>query len=87
MRWINGETWEHKKERLSAWHRWFAWRPIMMGEVDGHHIKVWLEYVCRRGALHGGWDELWWEWEYSNLSPPKTNSQAAHASNGENNND
>lgn len=30
----------------SAWHKWFAWRPVKMSS-DGGCI-VWLEYVERK---------------------------------------
>ena len=48
------------------WHRWFAWRPVRIGDTREYR---WLELVERRGTLQicivdGGW----WEWEYRPLS-------------------
>lgn len=57
----NAPSARHK--RMSNWHRWFAWRPVQVGENDCR----WLEYVERKGAYwecvgHSGWD-----WNYRAL--------------------
>jgi hypothetical protein len=33
-----------REERLSKWHKWFAWRPV---RINDEHM-VWLEFVFRR---------------------------------------
>ena len=40
-------------ERLTHWHRWFAWYPVSDGK-----ITYWLETIERMGEP--GWDELCW---------------------------
>src|SRR5262249_15420713 len=61
MRWA---TRQHvrtmRDERRSMWHRWFAWRPIVMKNVDGFDQWVWLEYVERK-LSHGryGLERFW----------------------------
>lgn len=54
-----GETWEEKKARLFAWHRFFCLWPRRVGPGDCR----WLEYIWRRGTFVGVWDP-YWEWEY-----------------------
>jgi len=45
---INYETAEQYEKRASAWHPWFAWRP-----VPASNKIVWLETVERRkGFIH-----------------------------------
>jgi len=44
MKWDCGETFEEKRERLRAWHRWFAWYPIKVADHDCR----WLEFVERK---------------------------------------
>jgi len=66
MRWINGETFGHKHERCSEWHRWFAWHPVRIGEENGHWIKAWLEWVGRKGYYRNHWNG--WTWQYRDLT-------------------
>ena len=47
MKFDLGETFEEKRERLSHWHRWFAWRPVRISD----HDYRWLEYVERKAEL------------------------------------
>lgn len=51
---------EQIKKEMEAWHLWFAWRPVRVGEADCR----WLETVQRRGVFHVSWHEAWWTWEY-----------------------
>jgi len=51
MIWKSRKTHKSKKEYYTNWHKWFAWYPITIGESDGRKIKLWLEYVERRGNL------------------------------------
>jgi len=58
MKWIDGLTDQEKQRRRSEklakrgeWQRWFAWYPVTVGEVKKHKIKVWLDYVERRGII------------------------------------
>ncbi|MGB4188501.1 MAG: hypothetical protein WBJ58_00880 [Syntrophales bacterium] len=57
MKWVNGETDEHKRERLAQWHRWFAWYPVTLKIEDGHRIKIWLEWVERKINITYPWGE------------------------------
>jgi hypothetical protein len=33
------------------WHRWFAWRPVIVSDRAGRSGVVWLGYVERRWTL------------------------------------
>ena len=61
MRWKR-ETSEERTDRLSTWHRWFAWHPVRIWKLNQgvtHRTQtevqvlehsnnvVWLEYVMR----------------------------------------
>jgi hypothetical protein len=53
-----------KRDR-TAWHSWFAWRPVRTLHGD----YVWLETVLRKGwkvliANGDGQPETMWHWEY-----------------------
>jgi len=37
-----------------VWRRWFAWRPVRVGER-----RVWPEHVERQLKTFGPWDEAW----------------------------
>jgi len=68
MRWINGETFKHKKDRLSEWHIWFAWYPVTVGFTDnGHWIKIWRENILRKGSYLDCELGGWWTWEYKEI--------------------
>lgn len=94
MKWIDGLNYEEKKkqdrtkyvEKLlekTKWHKWFAWYPVVIGETKNKHlIKVWLQYVYRRGVSHSElstmkqWIESWggykpeiYYWQYSTEKP------------------
>lgn len=66
MKWVNGETWESKVKRLEDWHKWFAWYPVIVDfiEVEGKErtVKVWLDYVERKGQYDPCWQR--WNWVY-----------------------
>lgn len=66
MRWINGETWDHKRARLESWHDWFAWYPVKAGITEnGHWVKVWLVTVERKGIIRYDWQGgNIWCWTY-----------------------
>jgi hypothetical protein len=64
MKWIDGETWKHKKTRLGEWHHWIAWYPVKIGVKNGHHVKIWLETIERRGKYYSYFDGTFWDWEY-----------------------
>lgn len=56
----------------TAWHPWFAWRPVK--ETTVSHVRicttwVWGEWVWRRWTY--GWADA--SWEYSFTKPEKTN--------------
>ena len=44
-------------------HRWFAWRPVRVGDKI-----VWLEHVEREGRyIYGDFGDGGWAWIYSDL--------------------
>jgi hypothetical protein len=40
--------WNKPKNNLYKWHRWFAWRPVVIEQDHGDNLVVWLETVERR---------------------------------------
>jgi len=44
-----GETLESKRIRKEKWHKWYAWRPVYVGQKNGQHILAWNEIVERTG--------------------------------------
>lgn len=61
MRYNCGPSFEARFAAKQEWHRWFAWRPVRVGENDCR----WLETVERKGRyvpmqiVSSSWD-----WEY-----------------------
>ena len=56
---------DEKEARLSEWHRWFAWRPVVTTSRD----LRWLEIVERRGVKvtvheYDAPDWEYWHWTY-----------------------
>jgi hypothetical protein len=63
MRWTI-ESYDEKSNRLwgeretqwkkeCQWHRWFAWKPVMLGESSRcANKKIWLEWCERRLTDH-----------------------------------
>ena len=51
-------------ERLSQWHKWFAWCPVEIAPNESR----WLEFVMRKGTLNNpywlmyGFPEFVWEY-------------------------
>lgn len=75
MKWINGETWGSEKNTKSAWHRYFAWRPVVIGEKtmpDGkiRLVKAWLCMVERKGRYFSDMDMFsgFWSWKYREIT-------------------
>lgn len=75
MKWINGETWGSEKNTKSAWHRYFAWRPVVIGEKtmpDGkiRSVKAWLCMVERKGRYFSDMDMFsgFWSWKYREIT-------------------
>ena len=66
MIWKGGKTSEAKTQYYTNWHKWFAWYPITIFERNERKVKLWLEYVERKGRIvSGGISESnWYEWEY-----------------------
>lgn len=58
MKFDCGETYAERLERLSNWHRVFAWFPVRVGPHDCR----WLETVERKEIGGSLSDE--WKWEY-----------------------
>lgn len=48
MRLDFGETVVEEQERLTVWHKWFAWYPVFITSHDWR----WLEFVERKGEWH-----------------------------------
>jgi len=67
MKWINGETQDSKVKRITDWHVWFAWYPVIVGEIetpyDGKRrsIKIWWEYVMRKQLY--SYDDIVYEYK------------------------
>lgn len=60
MKFDCGETGEEMRDRLSNWHKWFAWYPVLVAPHDCR----WLELVERKGTY---WCISYcsgWEWVY-----------------------
>lgn len=53
-----------RRDRLSNWHRWFAWYPVRMGENDCR----WLEWVSRKGEFEYCGMGFNWSWAYKGIS-------------------
>ena len=71
MKWINGLTSQEKTRRREEWHTWFAWFPVMVGQTtDEHCIKVWWDYVERKGKF--SWDSQGGCWIYTYRKEEKT---------------
>ena len=74
MRWLNGLTTEEEKRQREdwcqhryAWHKWFAWHPVIIGHIGIRNHMAWLENVWRKGYLHEGTGltSVRWTWEYA----------------------
>ena len=40
MKWI--------KKNQEKWHKWFAWYPVTVHDIDGQDYRVWLQTIERR---------------------------------------
>lgn len=80
MKWISGETCESEVLRKTKWHKWFAWYPVIVGQVvnpsprpnEVHYVKCWLCYVERKGKQYRGYTfkgfpVLYWRFEYREI--------------------
>jgi hypothetical protein len=65
MRW-NIETITEQNQRLSNWHRWFAWYPVpVKNEQTNRTQLVWLETVQRKGrVINKIGTQYYWEWSF-----------------------
>jgi hypothetical protein len=59
MRWTGGlnEVYAYNKEkaRLQQWHKWFAWRPVVVDiTIDNKNVYAWMEIVYRKGTYTEG---------------------------------
>lgn len=50
------ETKAERYDRLTKWHRWFAWYP-----VNWNGGWAWLSFIERRWVFIM-WDDGWWEY-------------------------
>lgn len=52
-----------RREALQKWHRWFAWRPVRLGDHDCR----WLEHVERLGVrdYFPGEDGPYYRWAWT----------------------
>jgi hypothetical protein len=46
------------------WHRWFAWRPVVVSSRTGRRRVVWLQYLERRWTAEGITSGLGPRWVY-----------------------
>jgi hypothetical protein len=69
MKWHGGETKKAKRNRLSEWHKYFAWHPVVVGySYNGRKIKCWMCYVERQGKHDSYFSDFRnWRWEYREL--------------------
>jgi hypothetical protein len=42
--------WKPQKD-LNRWHKWFAWRPVIVDSGKGYIRIAWFSYVLRRLAI------------------------------------
>jgi hypothetical protein len=54
---------ELREERLSSWHKWFAWRPIRLSS-NKHEVR-WLGFIYRKGEYCYYDDGSYWKWKYA----------------------
>lgn len=54
------ERWVILRDRISKWHRWFAWYPVRLYNKD---MCVWLEWVEQRAECANSIRAIWY-WEY-----------------------
>jgi len=75
MKWINGRTYKARDAYLKDWHKWFAWHPVIIGTTgegkEEHSVKVWLQYLERKGTYYQGWGGNFWVWEYREIGNEK----------------
>lgn len=72
MRFDCGETQEERFNRLERWHRWFAWRPVIVAPHDCR----WLEYVERKMTFFCWGHDGEWISQYRAIpAPPATETE------------
>jgi hypothetical protein len=49
-----------KPKDKSAWHRWFAWRPVCISREGGLGGFVWLETIERALVTKWEWYGAYW---------------------------
>ena len=53
-----------KHDRLSVWHKWFAWYPVttitQVTDTTVFEASIWFSYVERK--LYQTIDGYWWEY-------------------------
>ena len=64
------ERWNRERMRATSkshfWHRWFAWRPVVVSSRTGRRRVVWLQYLERRWTAEGITSGLGPRWVYRN---------------------
>ena len=59
----------NRYKRKLHWHKWFAWRPIVVGRYpNGRRNIVWLEYVKRKGHQWSSPDGIYMDFNYKELT-------------------
>lgn len=55
MEWAKKNRWVIRDEKITKWHTWFAWYPVLMGYSDETHSwkMVWLKKIERLGIFWG----------------------------------
>lgn len=51
-----------KIDKMMAWHKWFAWKPVRLS-YDHHEIR-WLGFIYRKGIQRWNDGERYFEWQY-----------------------
>jgi hypothetical protein len=64
-----------QQKDFNAWHAWFAWRPVQVGDK-----RVWLERILRRSRVSANWNgsmrrSKFWEYAMSEFDLLKDPTQ------------
>ena len=54
---------ELKVQKLTSWHKWFAWKPVRL-TYDKHEVR-WLGFILRKGRCRGHDEGVYWDWKYA----------------------
>lgn len=59
-------------EKSKVWHRWFAWRPVIISDDDLNFIKItWLRFIMRKKTYWPGYSGSYTDVEYKLIESTK----------------